>query len=79
MLLLGRRGCDGLFEMSTRNLLTFGATAGVGYHLALSVVGTERLLESSGPRHRHELARVAMDPPVNGGRDSLTDGVKETS
>lgn len=34
------------FETSTRNLLTYGAAAGVGHHLALSVVGTERLLES---------------------------------
>ena len=35
------------FETSTRNLLTYGAAAGVRHHLALSVVGTERLLESS--------------------------------
>jgi uncharacterized protein YbjT (DUF2867 family) len=34
------------FETSTRNLLTYEAAAGVGHHLALSVVGTERLLES---------------------------------
>ena len=34
------------FETSTRNLLTFEAAAGVGHHVALSVVGTERLLES---------------------------------
>src|SRR6058998_3470481 len=34
------------FETSTRNLLTYGATAGVGHHVALSVVGTDRLLES---------------------------------
>jgi uncharacterized protein YbjT (DUF2867 family) len=34
------------FETSTRNLLGYEATAGVGYHVALSVVGTERLLES---------------------------------
>src|ERR1041384_2428880 len=34
------------FETSTRNLLKFEATAGVGHHVALSVVGTERLLES---------------------------------
>jgi uncharacterized protein YbjT (DUF2867 family) len=34
------------FETSTRNLLKYGATAGVGHHVALSVVGTERLLES---------------------------------
>jgi uncharacterized protein YbjT (DUF2867 family) len=34
------------FTTSTRNLLTYEAAAGVGHHVALSVVGTERLLES---------------------------------
>src|SRR5258706_3499340 len=34
------------FETSTRNLLTNEATAGVGHHVALSVVGTDRLSES---------------------------------
>jgi uncharacterized protein YbjT (DUF2867 family) len=34
------------FETSTRNLLAAEATAGVGHHIALSVVGTERLPES---------------------------------
>jgi len=34
------------FETSTRNLLTCEAAAGVGHHVALSVVGTERMLES---------------------------------
>ena len=34
------------FETSTRNLLTHEAAAGVGHHVALSVVGTERLSES---------------------------------
>jgi uncharacterized protein YbjT (DUF2867 family) len=34
------------FETSTRNLLTHEAAAGVGHHVALSVVGTERLLAS---------------------------------
>ena len=34
------------FETSTRNLLDNEAAAGVGHHVALSVVGTERLLES---------------------------------
>jgi uncharacterized protein YbjT (DUF2867 family) len=34
------------FETSTRNLLAAEATAGVGHHVALSVVGTERLTES---------------------------------
>lgn len=34
------------FETSTRNLLHFEAAAGVRHHVALSVVGTDRLLES---------------------------------
>jgi len=34
------------FETSTRNLLHYEAAAGVRHHVALSVVGTERLLES---------------------------------
>jgi len=34
------------FETSTRNLLEYEGAAGVGHHIALSVVGTERLLES---------------------------------
>ncbi len=34
------------FETSTRNLLTHEAAVGVGHHVALSVVGTQRLAES---------------------------------
>ena len=34
------------FETSTRNQLDHEATAGVGHHVALSVVGTERMLAS---------------------------------
>jgi uncharacterized protein YbjT (DUF2867 family) len=34
------------FQTSTRNLLDVEASAGVGHHVALSVVGTERLSES---------------------------------
>ncbi|HEV2616802.1 MAG TPA: SDR family oxidoreductase [Candidatus Acidoferrales bacterium] len=34
------------FETSTRNLLTHEAAAGVGHHVVLSVVGTDRLSES---------------------------------
>jgi len=34
------------FETSTRNLLTYEAAAGVGHHVALSVVGTDLLSES---------------------------------
>jgi uncharacterized protein YbjT (DUF2867 family) len=34
------------FETSTRNLLTYEAAAGVGHHVALSVVGTDQLSQS---------------------------------
>ena len=34
------------FVTSTRDLLAYEATAGVGHHVALSVIATERLLES---------------------------------
>jgi len=34
------------FETSTRNLLEYEAAAGIGHHVALSVVGTDRLLDS---------------------------------
>ena len=34
------------FETSTHNQLTYEAAAGVGHHVALSVVGTDRLSES---------------------------------
>jgi uncharacterized protein YbjT (DUF2867 family) len=34
------------FQTSTRNLLTYEAAANVGHHVALSVVGTQRLSES---------------------------------
>jgi uncharacterized protein YbjT (DUF2867 family) len=34
------------FETSTRNLLSYEAAAGVGHHVALSVVGTDQLSES---------------------------------
>jgi uncharacterized protein YbjT (DUF2867 family) len=34
------------FETSTRNLLSYGAAAGVRHYITLSVVGTERMLKS---------------------------------
>jgi len=43
---------------STRNLLTYEAAAGVGHHVALSVVGTERLSESGYFR-----AKIAQEKP----------------
>ena len=44
------------FETSTRNLLAAEAVAGVGHHVALSVVGTDRLSESGYMR-----AKIAQE------------------
>lgn len=39
-------GAREFFETSTLNLLTYGAAAGVRHHVALSVVGTDRLAKT---------------------------------
>jgi uncharacterized protein YbjT (DUF2867 family) len=44
------------FQTSTRNLLTYEAVAGVGHHVALSVVGSDRLPDSGYLR-----AKVAQE------------------
>ena len=44
------------FETSTRNLLTYEVSAGVGHHVALSIVGTDRLPDSGYMR-----AKVAQE------------------
>ncbi len=49
------------FETSTQNLLAYEAAAGVGHHVALSVVGSERLLESGYFR-----AKIAQENLVKG-------------
>ena len=48
------------FETSTRNLLTYEAAAGVGHHVALSVVGTQLLSESGYFR-----AKIAQEQLIN--------------
>src|SRR5215469_1492220 len=48
------------FETSTRNLLTCEAAAGVGHHVALSVVGTQLLSESGYFR-----AKIAQEQLIN--------------
>ena len=53
------------FETSTRNLLTDEAAAGVGHHVALSVVGTQQLAESGYFRAKiaqEELIRESSIP-----------------
>ena len=49
------------FETSTRNLLAQEAAAGVGHHIALSVVGTDRLSESGYFR-----AKIAQEKLIKG-------------
>src|SRR5687768_7687135 len=44
------------FQTSTRNLLSYEATAGVGHHVALSIVGSDRLPDSGYMR-----AKVAQE------------------
>jgi len=44
------------FQTSTRNLLSFEVAAGVGHHVALSIVGTDRLPDSGYMR-----AKVAQE------------------
>ena len=51
------------FETSTRNLLAAEAAAGVGHHVALSVVGTERLLESGYFRAKIAQENLIKAPP----------------
>jgi uncharacterized protein YbjT (DUF2867 family) len=76
------------FETSSRNLLAAEAAAGVGHHVALSVVGTERLLQSGFFRAKmaqEELIQASKIPYtivrstqffefVNGIAQSATDG-----
>lgn len=53
------------FETSTRNLLSYGAAAAVQHHVALSVVGTERLLASGFFRAKmaqENLIKVSSNP-----------------
>jgi uncharacterized protein YbjT (DUF2867 family) len=52
------------FETSTRNLLAYGAAAGVGHHVALSVVGTERLLESGFFRAKLAQENLIKKSPI---------------
>ena len=49
------------FETSTRNLLTYEAAAGVNHHIALSVVGMERL-----PEYGYFRAKIAQEKLIQG-------------
>jgi uncharacterized protein YbjT (DUF2867 family) len=76
------------FQTSSRNLLAAEAAAGVGHHVALSVVGTDRLTESGYFRAKlaqEELIKTSSIPYsivratqffefINGIADAATDG-----
>jgi uncharacterized protein YbjT (DUF2867 family) len=52
------------FQTSTRNLLEAEAAAGVGHHVALSVVGTDRLLESGYFRGKIAQEQLIAGSPI---------------
>lgn len=52
------------FETSTRNLLAAESAAGVGHHVALSVVGTERLLQSGYFRAKMAQEELIQDSKI---------------
>ena len=52
------------FQTSTRNLLAAESAAGVGHHVALSVVGTERLPDSGYFRAKIAQEKLIEDSPI---------------
>src|SRR5436309_6368398 len=52
------------FETSTRNLLKYEKAAGVGHHVALSVVGTDRLSESGYFRAKIAQEKLIKESPI---------------
>jgi uncharacterized protein YbjT (DUF2867 family) len=49
------------FTTSTRNLLTYEAAAGIGHHVALSIVGTDRLPDSGYLRAKTAQEKLIKD------------------
>jgi NAD(P)-dependent dehydrogenase (short-subunit alcohol dehydrogenase family) len=52
------------FETSTRNLLSCEGAAGVGHHVALSVVGTDQLSESGYFRAKIAQEKLIKESPI---------------
>lgn len=52
------------FETSTRNLVKYEADAGVGHHVALSVVATDQLSESGYFRAKIAQEKLIKDSPI---------------
>jgi uncharacterized protein YbjT (DUF2867 family) len=62
------------FTTSTRNLLQYAAAAGVRHYVALSVVGTERILDSPYLRAKYvqeTLIKRCRDPVLDCSRDAV--------
>ena len=62
------------FQRSSRNLLAAEAAAGVAHHVALSVVGTERLSESGYFR-----AKVAQEELIKALRSPTRSSTRRSS
>ena len=52
------------FQTSTRNLLTYEAAAGVGHHVALSIVGSELLPDSGYMRAKVAQEKLIKESPI---------------
>src|SRR5262245_63454519 len=52
------------FQTSTRNLLSYESAAGVGHHVALSTVGSDRLPESGYMRAKVAQEKLIKDGPI---------------
>jgi len=52
------------FQTSTRNLLSYEAAAGVGHHVALSIVGSERLPNSGYMRAKVAQEKLIKEGPI---------------
>jgi len=52
------------FQTSTRNLLSYEAAAGVGHHVALSIVGSERLPDSGYLRAKVEQEKLIKEGSI---------------
>ena len=52
------------FQTSTRNLLSYEATAGVGHHVALSIVGSERIPDSGYMRAKVAQEKLIKESPI---------------
>src|SRR5580765_7310229 len=52
------------FQTSTRNLLSYEAAAGVGHHVALSIVGSERIPDSGYMRAKVAQEKLIKEGPI---------------